>query len=248
MRSDLPSAIDWYRDWFADPRYSELYEHRNEQEADELVTLIESVTQINKEYCVLDVACGAGRHLLAFAKRGYANLFGQDLSPTLIAEAASVTTGYPITFSERDMRDTIAGKFDIILNIFTSFGYFSTDEENERVIANCAGALSPGGYFVLDYFNAVYIRMHLVADDVKILSGGMRVKQHRVVEGNRVTKKITFSDGAEFIESVRLYDKEEIEGMFAKYGLATTAVFGSYSGDGFNAAVSPRLILIAQKQ
>jgi SAM-dependent methyltransferase len=238
----------WFQDWFADPRYLELYEHRNDKEAHELVTLIEQVTGENKDRKVLDVACGAGRHLIAFARRGYTNLYGQDLSPTLIEEAKQEANNWPINFSVRDMRDPIPGTYDLILNIFTSFGYFATDEENEHVIMNCAAALPVGGHFVLDYLNAAYLARHLVAHNEKQLPSGEHVLLDREILQRRVVKRITFADGAEFIESVQLYESEEIEQMFVRAQLITKARFGSYGGEAFDRLESSRLILIAEKQ
>lgn len=246
MQSDQSTGI-WYKDWFADPRYIELYGHRDEIEADELVTLIEETIGVDKECRVLDVACGAGRHLIAFARRGYTNLSGQDLSPTLIEEAKREAGTCPINFSVRDMRDPIPERYDLILNIFTSFGYFATDDENEHIIANCGEALSPGGHFVLDYLNTPYVIAHLIGEDERILESSTHVRQKREIRDGRVIKHITFDDGTEFIESVRLYTHEELMQMFDRARLQIKATYGSYTGEPYDAARSHRLIMIAQK-
>lgn len=237
----------WYESWFEDKRYLELYEHHDEQEADELVSLIEHTLGIEKHRKILDVACGAGRHLIAFAKRGYRNLHGYDLSPTLIEEGRTAAKSYPITFTVRDMREPIEGHYDLILNIFTSFGYFATDEENERVIVHAARALTEHGCFILDYLNRQYVMAHLVRTDERKLPGGQYVYQRREIIGGRIMKHITFDDGTEFIESVRLYEKAEIEAMFARAGLVTKAAYGSYDGEIYDATRSPRLILFGCK-
>jgi SAM-dependent methyltransferase len=241
-------ARPWYQDWFADKRYLELYGHRDDEEAGQLVTLIEEATGVDKNRKVLDIACGAGRHLIAFARRGYTNLSGQDLSPTLIAQAQADAGHCQIAFSVRDMRDPIPGMYDLILNIFTSFGYFATDEENEHVILNCAAALPAGGHFVLDYLNAKHVSSHLVAHDKKQLASGEHVRLERHIHEGRVIKHITFADGAEFIESVRLYESQEIEQMFTRAKLYIKTRVGSYEGQPFDEVHSPRLILIAEKK
>lgn len=242
-----PSTIDWFQDWFADARYLELYGHRDDEEANELVTLIEEVTGVDKNRKVLDIACGAGRHLIAFARRGYTNLSGQDLSATLIEEAKREAGNCRIQFSVRDMRDPIPERYDLVLNIFTSFGYFATDDENEHIIANCGEALSSGGHFVLDYLNTSYVKEHLVTEDEKILESGTHVRQKREIRDGRVIKHITFDDGTEFIESVRLYTHEELMQMFDRARLQIKATYGSYTGEPYDAARSHRLIMIAQK-
>ena len=239
---------NWYRDWFADPRYLELYQHRDELEANALVTLIENIAGIDNNRKILDVACGAGRHLIAFAQRGYHHLYGQDLSPTLINEARKEAGDCQIQFTVRDMRDPIPESYDLILNIFTSFGYFATDVENAHVIENCSRALLPQGNFVLDYLNTGYLRQHLVAHDEKKLPSGSAVRQDREIIDDRVVKRITFEDGKEFIESVRLYKREEIERMFSGAHLEIVGCFGSYTGDAYDELHSHRLIMIGKKQ
>src|SRR4051794_18879336 len=94
----------WYEDWFADERYLALYGHRNSEEASKALDLIERTTRISKDAAILDLACGAGRHSIALAKRGYLNITAIDLSPTLIREAKhnADVEGVKIDFREED--------------------------------------------------------------------------------------------------------------------------------------------------
>ena len=78
---------EWYKDWFADERYLALYRHRNSAEAERALDLILKITAIPRNALILDLACGAGRHSIDLAKRGYTYVTGVDLSDTLIREA-----------------------------------------------------------------------------------------------------------------------------------------------------------------
>jgi SAM-dependent methyltransferase len=241
---------EWYQNWFADERYLELYRHRNDEEADKLISLVEQVTGDDRSRRVLDIPCGAGRHLFKLADRGYKNLYGRDLSETFITHArlTSQRKGYDVHFAVGDMREGIEGGLDLILNLFTSFGYFENDKDNERVVANFSSALGPGGFLVIDFFNAVQIRDHLIPEETKILESGVSVRIHRQIIENRVIKSIRFeSDGKEFIESVRLYQLEDFRRMLAAGGLTLHSYYGDYDGNTFEAERSPRLILFAQK-
>ncbi len=242
---------EWYKDWFADERYLALYHHRNTEEASKALDLIEAATGISKDAAILDLACGAGRHSINLAKRGYKNITGVDLSPTLICEAKknAETEGVKVDFKEQDMRQ-ISGSYDLIINLFTSFGYFPTDEENEEVIIEVGKCLNPDGFFVLDFFNSFLVNNNLSARDETTLSSGERVEQSREIRNGRVVKKIIiYSEhgSKEFHESVRLFELLDFEKMFANAGLTIREKFGNYDGARFDVGSSPRLILVAQR-
>jgi len=77
---------DWYEKWFSSKFYLKLYAHRDEQDAKFIIDLILRTTKKPTNLKVLDVCCGAGRHSLELAKRGY-DVTGIDLSEYLIETA-----------------------------------------------------------------------------------------------------------------------------------------------------------------
>ena len=241
----------WYEDWFADERYLALYLHRNNEEASCALDLIEKATGIEKNSAILDLACGAGRHSINLARRGYLNITGVDLSPTLIREAKknAEAEGVEINFLEQDMR-RFDGSYDLIMNLFTSFGYFEQDEENEEVILRVGKCLKSDGYFILDFLNSVVIRKNMTPYDEKIIPSGERIEQFRTIANNRIEKKIVIHSGDKstgFHESVRLFELQDFERMFANAGMALMEKFGDYYGKPFEAGSSPRLILVGKK-
>lgn len=239
---------EWYKDWFADDRYSCLYKNRNDAEAAKLIELVEHITGDNKSRSILDIPCGAGRHLITLAKRGYTNLHGRDLSPTLINEAKNriAEENISIDFAISDIREPLTQEYDLILNLFTSFGYFEKDEEHQSVILSFAEALSVGGYVVIDFFNALLIEEKLIpSSEVQIDRGEVAYITKRI-ESGRIIKTIRFaSDGKEFIESVRLYTLRDFREMFADAGLLLEHTFGDYEGNAFT-DTSSRLIMFAR--
>ena len=240
----------WYKDWFRDANYNVVYEHRDEEEAERMLNLIEHTIGHNPVRRVLDLGCGSGRHTIAFAKRGYSNVTGVDLSPALLQEARkeSEHQHLHIRFLERDMREVPEGTFDLILNLFTSFGYFEQDEENASVIQNAARHLATDGWFVLDFLNSQWVRKHLVAHDERKASNGTTIEQTRWIENNRNEKRVLIRDkfeAKEYVESVRLFDLADFERMFVAAKLSILHYFGSYSGQPFDAETSPRLIMFA---
>jgi SAM-dependent methyltransferase len=100
---------------------------------------------------ILDVPCGYGRHAAALARRGF-RVVGIDLSRAMIAEARRRWTEGPrLRFIQKDMRRLrAAGEFDAVINMYTSFGYFSA-RENVAVLRRLTGALRPGGLILIDH-------------------------------------------------------------------------------------------------
>ncbi len=241
--------MTWYKDWFKDANYSVVYENRDEIEAEEMIDLIERTIGHKPERRVLDVGCGSGRHAISFAKRGYDDVTGIDLSPTLLAEAREQAKklDLPIRFFERDMRDIPDEPFDLAVNLFTSFGYFDSDEDNEAVITNVAKQLAKNdGWFVIDFLNSRWVREHLIAHDERVAPNGMHIEQTRWIENRRIEKRLLIRntvEASEYIESVRLFDLADFERMFQHAGLTLRHVFGTYQGALFNPDTSPRLIM-----
>jgi SAM-dependent methyltransferase len=244
--------MTWYKDWFQDANYRVVYEHRDDREAEQMIDLIERTIGHHPERKVLDLGCGSGRHSISLTKRGYKNVIGIDLSPTLLKEARehSAAQGFEIEFLERDMRNIPDGPYDLVVNLFTSFGYFESDEENSEVIQNVAQRLLPNGYFVIDFFNSEWVREHHVSHDERKLPGGARLEQTRWIENGRIEKRLLIRDSTEareYIESVRLFELDDFKRMFKAAGLTLEKCFGDYEGGEFSVAHSPRLIMFAKR-
>lgn len=241
----------WYKDWFNSEEYLRVYKHRDSVEAEELVSLIQKNINLSKGSSVLDMACGAGRHSIAFARKGF-NVTAVDLSERLISEAKknSNLEKVKINFIQSDIRDlNLNLRFDLAVNLFTSFGYFETDEENFDVIQKAYELINPTGYFVLDYLNKSYLEKNLVPLS-KMKQNGTTIVQNRTIQENRVKKKITIEkDGiiSDFYESVRLYSVPELKDILKSMGFQTKKLFGDFSGSEFEKSTSTRTIIISQK-
>lgn len=96
---------------------------------------------------ILDVPCGQGRHAHLLAEAGF-DVTGLDYSAELLKRAKARGTGACLRYERGDMRALPAkwtGRFDAVLNLFTSFGFFTHPADDERVIHEFARVLKPGG-------------------------------------------------------------------------------------------------------
>jgi len=253
---------EWFEGWF-DETYLELYRHRDEKEALRFVRWLGRFSR-EAERGVVDLACGAGRHAWAMAREHRWRVTGLDLSRPLLRHAAlegargrETAAGGPFPaprFIRCDLRSLPVrdGAFGLAVNLFTSFGYFTRDEENLAVLAEMARVLHPGGILVIDVPNPGFLRRTLVPRDT-FRRGKLRVEQRRRLTsgGRRVNKEITiWNDSGEkrvITESVRLLDEKELDTWLARCGLHPEGRAGDEEGGGFDPASSPRMITWARK-
>lgn len=243
--------MEWFEEWFNTAEYLEVYKHRNEKEAGQLVRLILDNISYNPGASILDLACGAGRHSLLFAQKGF-KVTAVDLSETLlkIAIEHAKDLNLDINFLRSDIRTlNLNRQFDIVMNLFTSFGYFAEDLDNFAVIKKAATLLKPKGTFVLDYINKCFIEENLIKESEEEISGGKLI-QKRWIEKERVLKDITIKKNGStkrYFESVRLFSYDELLDMFENNGLVIKKKYGDFKGNKYDMLNSPRVILFAEK-
>ncbi len=257
-----PQDPAWYRRAFRAP-YLDLYAHRDEADAARAVAFMERALGLPRGLRLLDLACGAGRHLgLLWPRVGWA--VGVDLSRALLAQAREYCDGpeaveasgrRPCALVQADMRRLpfAPGGFDLVINLFTSFGYFEPEEENRSVLAEVARALAPGGRFLIDHINGAHLERSLRPVTERVLAGGVRVTERRrlMPSPRRVVKEVLWIDNGgardRWTESVRVYRPEELEALMAAAGLRPLERFGDWDASPL-ATDSPRMILLARRE
>ena len=242
---------EWYKDWFNTDEYLLVYKHRDRSEAEILKNLVLKNVEREKVKLVLDMACGSGRHAISFAQAGF-DVTAIDLSENLlnVAKSNAEKEKVNVDFILSDIRKfNPEKKFDLVLNLFTSLGYFEKDDENAKVVQKAFELMNSGGWFVLDYFNKNYILNNLIPITVENIAG-KRITQTREIKNNRVEKNIIIRNGekeSHYQESVRLYSKEEVIKILERTGFEILKIFGDFDGSKFDANNSPRLIVFSKK-
>ena len=239
---------NWFSDWFNTSYYHQLYRDRDENEATFFIKNLIGHLNPTSNSKILDVACGKGRHSLIINQLGY-DVTGIDLSENSITEATKMADEN-LHFAVHDMREAFRTEaFDYVFNLFTSFGYFNDQSDNQKVLYAVAKNLKSKGYFVLDFLNSVKVVNELIPYEEKEIEG-ILFKITKTFEDNVIHKKIEFNDhnrDYSFTEQVTAFSKKELEQLFAQSQLEITHSFGNYKLDTFNRDTSDRLIIIAQK-
>ncbi len=245
----MPQRKEWFGEWFDSPYYHILYYHRDHEEAQEFIDkLIEELLLSTKDK-VLDVACGKGRHSIYLNSKGF-DVVGFDLSEQNIAHAKQFQNN-TLHFHEHDMREPFANEgFDVVLNLFTSFGYFADPRENETAIKAIARSIKSGGKLLLDFLNPYTVIHQLKPAECKIIQGITFDIRRYLSDDNFIIKEIEFTAAGKrhhYEERVRAIRRVEFLDYFESAGLKLINVYGSYDFDSYQADVSDRMIFVLEK-
>jgi len=232
---------EWFTTWFNSPLYHQLYKHRDDIEAHAFIDALIKGLGFVPGARVLDLACGRGRYAKYLSTKGL-DVTGIDLSPNSIEHARQFEHN-GLTFQVHDMREPLEGnKFDYILNLFTSFGYFRSGEEDKAVLIAARSAMKQNGLLVIDYMNCEKAIRDLASEETVIVDD-VRFDITRWVANGTIHKKICV-EKQEFIEEVKaLYLND-----FLNYAQATKftldEVYGNYQLQPFQNAESDRMIMV----
>ena len=242
--STAKNSENWFSTWFDSPYYHILYKNRNEEEAQVFMDNITHYLNMPENGTILDLACGKGRHSIYLNKLGY-KVTGVDLSENSIS-IANESSNESLRFKTQDMREPMNETFDAVFNLFTSFGYFDTYEDNIKTLKAIKDSINEYGFGVIDFFNADFIIENLVAEETKEIDG-ITFNIKRFVENKKIIKEIRFEDKGQsfyFTEKVSAFTLSDFESMMEEAGIYLLETFGDYKLRKFYKTQSERLIMI----
>ena len=246
--------IPWYKTFFGED-YLHLYEpvltlERTQREVDGIVNLL----ALPQGSSILDLCCGHGRHAIPLAQRGY-RVTGEDLSEVFLREAekAAHAQGVQVQWVQGDMRNIpYENEFDAVINIFTAFGYFESQDEDQKVLQQVSKALKPGGLFLLETLHREGLMRRYTPQMISYYPEGLIELEERsfdlLTSHNDVKITMLYPDGQrkEYGFSHRVYTLTELAQMLTMAGLQVK----EYSGAWDRSALTIdnfRLILLSQK-
>ena len=241
MQKDIEN---WYASWFNTPFYHILYKDRDHQEARVFMDNLTAFLNLPSRSEILDLACGRGRHAQYLNELGF-DVTGVDLSPENIAYAKKYENP-SLHFEEHDMCLPYPKKFDAVFNLFTSFGYFESEEDNLRTIKSIRKELKPDGFGVIDFMNVALVKNNMIPEDSKHIDG-IDFKIERYIDQGYIIKNISFEHQDKeyfFTERVKALDLNDFKNYFKQANVRLKHCFGDYDLNYFDAGLSDRLILI----
>ena len=240
--------MNWYEKWFNTKYYHILYANRDYDEAKLFINNLASHLKLKKNTKIIDIACGNGRHAIYLNLLGY-DVTGIDLSKKNI-ESASKSSKKNLQFFVHDMRKLFKqNEYDLAVNLFTSFGYFDKDSDNETALLSIANNIKTEGLVVIDFMNVKKVLMNLIKSELKVIDD-IEFNITRTIKNNKILKSIKVKDRKEklvFKEEVSIITLDKFSEYIKKAGLQIIDIFGNYHLESFNALKSERLILVCKK-
>ena len=203
---------------------------------------------------VLDVPCGQGRHAHLLAESGY-DIDGLDYSTDLLAVARRRGTGRNLRYTRGDMRKMPARwtrRFDAVLNLFTSFGFFAHPSDDASVIGEFARVLKPGGMLVWHGGSRDGVMARFLARDWWTAADGTLFAQEREFDplSGVLTVHSTWRKGAKKgsrEHRLRLYTATRLAELCADAGLVVEQAYDGFS-DRPVRRNSSEMMLVARKE
>lgn len=245
------------REWFENETFwSELYPYMFDEQrfaaADEQVRKIIKLTGVRRG-TVLDLCCGPGRHSVALAKRKF-QVTGVDRTRFLLNKARqrAKSARVRVEFVRADMREFVRpASFNLVINLFTAFGYFDRKDDDRLVLRNICASLKPKGVCVIDVMGkerlakgsatttadrhadgSMLIQVHEIFDD------WTRIRNEWIlVKGNRARR---------FKFHHTIYSGQELKELLRAAGFADVKLYGDFDGQPYGLD-APRLIAVARK-
>ncbi|MGB0524365.1 MAG: SAM-dependent methyltransferase [Flammeovirgaceae bacterium] len=249
MNTTKTKSKEWFDEWFDSPYYHILYKHRDDTEAQRFMDNLSSFLHITPEHKIMDLACGKGRHSIYLNQKGF-DVVGLDLSKESIQHAQQFSNER-LHFAVHDKRDVYKVEyFDYILNMFTSFGYFASEEEHIIALQAAAAGLKDGGRLVIDFFNTYKVLDALVYKN-EVVVGDLVFHLSRHIHEGAIVKKIEFEDQGkayQFEERVQAFTEQDFRRYFEVAHLKLLHLFGDYELSCFDKQSSERMIFIVEKE
>jgi len=211
-----------------------------------------ALTETPAGAAILDLPCGPGRHSLELGRRGY-EVTGVDRTARHLdrAREAAAAEGLPVEFLQADMREFCRPEaFELVINLFTSFGYFEDPAEDRQVARNFLDCLKPGGKVVMELTGKEILARIFRPSDWQEVDGVLYLQERRVCDdwGWIENRWIAVRDGQrrDFCVAHRLYSATELKALLRDVGFVEVRAFGSLAGEPYDEKAR-RLVILGEK-
>ncbi|MEJ5188131.1 class I SAM-dependent methyltransferase [Treponema sp. J25] len=185
---------------------------------------------------ILDQCCGTGRIAVELALQG-ARVTGVDITPSYLEAAAESarTVGVPLELVRQDVRlFQRPDRFDGVVNLYTSFGYFDDPEDDMLVVQNAYDSLKKGGRYILETLSKEIEARDFIEGEWFERSGYTVLTRYRILDAWRLLENhwILIDTAGNRYEKrfcQRLYSAAELIHLLSDAGFEDIEVYGSWN-------------------
>ena len=143
-------------------------------------------------------------------------------------------------------------RFDAVVNLFTSFGFFLHPRDDERVAAEWARVLKPGGILIWHGGNRDGVMRRFLARDWWIAEGDTMIGHERSFDALSGVLTVRSSwrgprSRGEREHRIRLYSATHLAEMLARHGLVVELAFDGLTNRSLSRR-SGEMLLVARKE
>ncbi|MDR1024547.1 MAG: class I SAM-dependent methyltransferase [Treponema sp.] len=204
---------------------------------------------------LLDLCCGFGRLTLEFAARGFV-CTGLDITESYLEAARddAAAERLNIEWVRADVRDFVRShSFDVAVNLYISFGYFSDPQDDRQALANAYESLKTGGSLIIetlgkeiavrDFVRAEWFRRagYLVLTEYRPVDSWAALQNRWILVGEG-----DHSEKAEKVFTQRLYAASELRALLLDTGFARVEIYGDWDESPYDDQAK-KLILVGRK-
>ena len=230
-----------------------LFTRRRWEKAETEIGLLLALLGMTGDETILDIPCGTGRHALELARRGF-DVTAVDRTASYLDEARrrARDQNLQVQWVQDDMRKFSRPEaFDVVLNMYTSFGYFQDIADDRAAARGFFEALRPGGRLMMELYGKENLAAGFHARDwVELDDGRVLLEERTIIDDWRAVRNrwIVYHDGGRFeLEfSLRLYGASELVDLLRGVGFSGIRVFGNLEGDPYDEHAL-RLVVVAAK-
>ena len=230
-----------------------MFDSQRWAEAPGIAESVIKIAGLTKGSSVLDAGCGPGRISVELASKGL-DVTGVDIIQSELdaAKDSADAEGVKLDLINCDLRSFKSQKkFDCAINLYTSFGYCNTIEEDFQILKNIADSLRDDGFFILECTSRETAILYFTDGEWFERSGLTVLTQFSVEgawEGLRSKWTIINREGQriehEFVQ--RLYSAIELKRMMMRAGFKSVEIYGNYDFSPYNEHAKT-MVIVAKK-
>ena len=252
--------MDWFESENFWTQYAPImFDDARWAEAPAVAQYVKDIAGLSTGSKVLDAGCGLGRISVELAALGL-DVTGVDIIQSELdaARESAEAEGVPLKLINHDLRSFHAPQeFDCAINLYTSFGYCATIEEDMQIFKNIADSVKPGGTFMLECTSRETAILYWTPGE-EFERAGYKVKTHFEVtgawEGLR-SQWTLYPAGTDFGKSPapkpvvdhcfvqRLYPASFLRDKLIELGFSKAEIFGDYDKSPYDQNARTMLII-----
>ena len=244
--------MDWFESENFWTQYAPImFDDARWAEAPTVAQYVKDIAGLGEGDKILDAGCGLGRISVELAALGL-DVTGVDIIQSELdaAHESAEAEGVPLTLINHDLRSFQAREqFDCAINLYTSFGYCATIEEDMKILKNIADSVKTGGTFIMECTSRETAIMYFTAGEEFERAGYKVVTHFEVVgawEGLRSQWTLYPLESKQAIDHTfiqRLYPATFLRDKLIDFGYSKVNIYGDFDKSPYNEHARTMLII-----